>query len=362
MAKLPDIDPLWKKLDSGAAAEILPTLEGLPKDAPLVYRTLHGLACYETGEFQKSEEILRQVLEVENENPVAQLFLVLALFEEGKDQEAGELLMKRAVLHPHRGFLIRFMRTFWPLRFEPSLGSFEQDLESEAKDPLASQYESWKSAAGDGEPVSLEPPEGESLGTEIQRHINELTSASGKRVRKGRSLATKYLKQGAGQYVAGDLASAQLSMVRAHEIRPMNEEVANHFAYVALFSGKVDEAMAALEPVLEEKVAKYDESREIGCLPTYDTLACYAWALHESGRHQDAIRVVSLVREEGPEDYGANFIAAVCWLMLNNEDLFKSAFNRAMDKFYIDTWEQLARPFVLKVGRWLEAGGRPKGQ
>lgn len=352
---------MWSLLDGGNAAEVLEKLSAAGGDAPSVLLTVRGLAELEGGDPAAAAETLRAVLSREPENPVAGLYLSLALFECGDDRAAGEAL-HRAVLHPHRGFLLRFVRTFWPLRFTSTLRQVNRDAEPEssANDPLRGEFERWLKDKEEFGEIAVEPPVNEAAPAELARIAREFTTPEGRLARRGRKLAERYLALGARAYREGNLGHSRAMLARAHEIRPRNERAATHLAYISLFTGDAGKAMAVLDPVVRDSLAAFDETREAGLLPSADGLVCYAWALHEEGRHEDAIGVLSLVHEEGPEDFGANFIAAVSWLMLGEEGPFEEAFNRSMQNFYIDTWEQLLRPFVLSVGTWLEQGGRTR--
>ncbi len=348
-----DIDGLWLLLDNGRAGEVLAALGPVSDSDHTVARTLSGLAHYELGDHAAARADLEAVLAREAQNPVARLFLALVLFELGEDTAAGEAL-GAAVLHPHRGFLFRFLATFWPLRFTTSLGKFER-VESAL-------------------PVLPPPPmqvaelrEDEEAVAGVTRIARELTTAEGKEARRLRAKATSLVRRGSARYLAGKPQEARALFTEAQAIAPESEEVASHFAYVELVSGDPAVARRALEPVVAARMAAYEATRQPEALPRVDTLVCYAWALHEGGLHEDALGVLSLVHPEGPEDYGSHYVACLCWLMLARGGTegatgrAREAFAEAIGPFYIDTWEHLLKPFVGTVGRWLRAGGRQAG-
>lgn len=324
--QLASVAELWARYDAGEAGAVLAELSNLPKAAESVYWTLKGLAAVDAGEPAAAAEALRLVLEREPENPVAQLFLVLALFQSGEDVAAGEQL-GRTILFPHHGFLRRFLKTFWPLRFSTSLGAWPENVEAAFSDPFAKRFE-------------------------------ELSKAGGKPARR---LAEKYFNWGVKAFHGRKEAEARHCFSRARALAPDNEMAAAHYAYLELLHNNATGAKAALDPLLPGFVEEFEKDRT--AYPAPDTIVCYAWCLHEMGRQGDAIRALSAVEPEGPEDFGAHFVAAVCWVMMENDEAFERAYEKAMVSYFIDTWEQLMRPFLLKTGAWLRAGGRkiPRG-
>ncbi len=347
------IGGLWARLEAGDAAGVAAELGSLPDDVPVVFLTLKGRALLESGDPVSASAVFDKVLERDPENPVAQLFLVLALFEEGNDREAGDLLMRRAILHPHRGFLQRFVRLFWPLRFSSSLGRAPvQQIAVDPEDPFEKQYHAVK---GETPPEQEKPTSSES----IRQVAREALTTPGRRAARRRALADRYLRRGAREFSRGRLETTRLLFARALELRPRHEVTVAHYAYIQWVLGQPETGLRVLEPFVRDAVAAYDAHSDPDRLPGPDTLVCYAWCLHELGRFDDALRVLALVQPEGPEDYGAWFLAAVSWLMLGRHEEFAEAFRFASTDFFIDTWEQLLRPFVLRVGTWLvEEGGR----
>ncbi len=338
---LPPIAGLWSRFEDGAASEVVEKLSPLPPEAPVVYHTLRGLALLDTGKPAESAVELKHVLTLQPENPVAQLFLVLALFQNGEEREAGELLTSDSlVLHPHLGFLEHFMRIFWPLRYTTSLGTWNDVAASPViEDPFDRLFTDWeKSQSGNGDRTQPHAP--------------------------GRRLAQKYFQRGIKAFHKERRSAARYDFARAYRIHPENETYAAHFAFLELLHNGAEAARKALEPLLGRHVDEYRETRDPGSLPLPDTLVCYAWSLHDTGNHREAIRALSLVEPEGPEDFGAYFVCACCWLMIGDGAAFRQAFGTAMDLYFIDTWEQLLRPFIRKTGDWLMAGGTklPRGE
>jgi tetratricopeptide (TPR) repeat protein len=144
-------------------------------------------------------------------------------------------------------------------------------------------------------------------------------------------------------------------MQRSHEINPHDENALTNLGYLYLLTGRREEALALLDPEMKRRLALYAEKKDEKVLPHMELLVVYAWAVHEAGRHEEALHLLSAVHPEGPEDLGAHFVAAVCWLMLDRQNEFRQCFRIAMTKYFIDTWEQLMLPFIHRVGAWMKA-------
>lgn len=360
---LPPAAPLWNQLESGQPQAVLRALEGLASDAPTVYQTLRGLALYQNGQYVEATAQLEELLCQDRQNPLAQLYLVLAAFQAGEDERAGRLLLHEIVVLPHRGWLEEFLRIFWPLRFTTSLQETpppEAGAQSAPEeDRNCARFEAARAWLAEN------PDRQEAVGRaltpagELADMAVSLFTGEGRRRLAVRRLAEAYLRRAEKAYLAGNLERALLLMRRSHALQPLNGTVAANVAFLQLLQGRRTEAFDFLDPLMEQRLARLEEHPgEKNLLPGNDLLVAYAWALHERGSHEEALEILSAVHPEGPEDLGAHFVAAVCWLMLGRETEFREAFAVATTAFFIDTWEQLLRPFILRTGAWLESGGR----
>lgn len=355
-----DLSHLWMEFERGNNEALAALLAEEPKPTTPAEATLFGLHALDVDQPAKSVEYLQRAIALEPQNVVARLHLALAVYRIG-DPAASATTLRSVPLFPHTGFLLRFLHLFWPLRFSTSLGHPVTDSGPApvGRDPLDAPFRALEPRLAEIEKESMEPPAGESLGGEVSRHHRELTTAEGKEARSARTLSDRYLKRGISAFLSGDRPLALHCFTRARLLRPANESAAAHFAWVSLLVGEPEQAREAMEPVLEARLAEYEKSRLKEALPTPDALVCYAWCLHEAGEHRDALRVLALVEPEGPEDFGAHFVAGVCWLMLGNREMADRLLKVALSTYFIDTWEQIVRPFVTRTIDWM-GDGAPK--
>lgn len=355
----PDIQDLWHRLEAGSATEVAESLGTAPNpDLPVVGRTLHGLAFYQAGRHGEAVLAFEDVLRAEPRNPLATLYLVLALYGAGRCAEAGRLLTApETVIFPHRGWLLEFVRVFWPQR--RTAGLEEAAIlppEDGWADPYAARWQAYQALPPlEGEAPEPAPDEEDSPGliAELHRFAQSITSPAGKRRAIARKLARQYRKGAEGAYHARKLGHAVRMMERAHALSPHSQSVLGNLGYLYLVAGHPERAHALLEPFLQERLAAYEVKKDAAELPRAEVLICFAWALHEAGRHEEALQLLSAVQPEGPEDLGAHFVAAICWLALGREAEYREAFHLATTTYFIDTWEQLLLPFIHQVADWL---------
>jgi tetratricopeptide (TPR) repeat protein len=359
-----ETDRLWRELETNGPAAALRVLPEYAEGEPLVRRTLRGLVLLENENHAAAAAEFRAVLQQEPQNPVARHYLILALFGLGEDAEAGELLLATgAVLFPQRAFLIHFVRVFWPLRFTTSLGrTIVPAAATPPEDPFAAEYAAWLEQRDGLDRQRLELLDRADSVSEVIVALREWWSArttpEGRRHHAARRLAARYHARGMAAYHSEDKQLANFLFSRAHEIRPLCEEFADHYASLTLLAGDAQAGRETLAPFLVRAVERFDKSREQSHLPPIDTVIMHAWTLHEVGEHAEALRALSTIRPDGPFDLGAHYLAAVCWLMLGNDRNYQKAMEEALGPYFIDSWEQLVHPFVQRVGEWLKRGGR----
>ncbi|MEO8376048.1 MAG: tetratricopeptide repeat protein [Candidatus Sumerlaeota bacterium] len=354
------IDQLWTRLEEGRGAEALTELQGMGDALPLPATLLRGIAALDAGDATSALVDLRAVIATDPSNPVAPLYLALALFADGQVKEAANWLPPPGgVVFPQHAFLIRFIRIFWPLRFTGSLGLRLLDGNSEADaDPFASEYDRWLAMRDTVNVERLELLEKADTVSESARAVGEavksVTSADGGEHRFVRTLGDKYHNRALKEYHKGRKAFASMLFQRANELRPHNELYATHFASLRMLQGDAAAGHAALRPFLLRGVDEFDKTRKAEALPAMDTLIAYAWCLHDLDQQEEALRILSLISPEGPEDLGAHFLAAVCWLRLGDDEKYRTAMQECLRHYFIDSWEQIIQPFVVRIREWLE--------
>ncbi len=322
------VDALFTKLEVGASAAVARELDSLTPGAPAVLHTLRARALQEEGRHEDAVEDFRQVLRQDPENPVARQFLVFSLFETGEVEEAGRLLSPEAgPVFPHPGFLLKFLETFWPLRFGTVLG---------APRP------------------GFEPPE--SPADKEESKAEAVLSSEGSGSAGARRAAERLQHKAVRLFRLGEHRTAHRYFYWAARLDPADGLIAAHHGYLCLLTGYAERALEVLEPVVEGLLERFGETRKAEDLPLPDTLVAYAWSLHEMGRHDEALRVLAAVYPEGPDDYAAHFVAAVCWLMLGQHEAMRRTFEVVTGNYFIDTWEQILHAFILHTGNWLREG------
>ncbi len=322
------VDALFTKLEVGAPGAVLRELGELPEDAPPVLRTVRARALQEQGRHREAAGEFRLVLQQERDNPLARQFLVFSLFGTGEHREAGRLLQPPAgPVFPHSGFLLKFLETFWPLRFGTALGAPMEGCE-----------------------LPDTPEE------KAEREAADLVHSPGPGTPSARRAAGRLQRKAVARFHAGDIRPAHRYFYWAHRLHPEDPMLAAHHGYLCLLTGHAGRALEVLEPVVEGSLEQFNKTRNASDLPVPDLLVAYAWSLHDLGHHDEALRVLAAVFPEGPDDYAAHFVAAVCWLMLGQRDAMRRNFDLSVSHYFIDTWEQIIRPFIARTADWLERG------
>ncbi len=316
------IDDYWDKMTEGQGTTVARALVDTAELSPAA-RTLRGMARYEAGNYADSEADFTAVLELLPDSVVARLHRGLARFRLGNTTGALEDL-KSGAFFPEAGFLKRFLRTFWPLRFTtPELARIEAPEPAPDTVLLNKEYQAWKAA-----PDSMKP---------------------GKRA----ALAERMSERGVKQFFGKHFGMALELFRRAGEMEPENEIYQNYISSVKLHLGQSKEALAIIEPLVRNRMDKYLETNQPDDLPTSDLLAHWAFCLHECGQHRAALAVIARVRPEGPEDFNIHLIAALCWMMLDERLKSEAAFDLALGDFFYDSWGMVIEPFTEVVMKWL---------
>lgn len=319
------LDEGWSLLAAGQTVEAAKRADASGADA-VASGMLRGLCCYAEGRDHDAAAAWRDVLKRDPQNPVAALYLPLALYRSGEVAEAARALTnKNLVILPHRGWLAAFLELFWPLR---ATIHAEAPVSAPPPDPFSTDYSRWKSA--------MEGAQGN-------------LAASRSFERASSRLATRYHGAALRLYEKIRLAEAAPLFCRAAEIAPRNEEFAVHAAFISLLAGRVDAAEGFIAPFIGEWIS----GKQMEGLPHPDVLAVHAWVLHERGDYKGSLAVIGCIHPEGPDDWGGHFLAAINWLMLEDRARFREALDHALSAFFIDTWEQLLRPFVHRTQAWL---------
>ncbi|MCC6547393.1 hypothetical protein IT570_09520 [Candidatus Sumerlaeota bacterium] len=363
MVQPDELNSLWLSLDDGGATGVLAALGSDQDTLQPPALLLRGIAHLDSGDAAQAVHDLRAVLAKEPSNPVAPLYLALALFANGETADAAlNLPPPGGVIFPQHALLVRFIRIFWPLRFTTTLGLRLLDDDSRAvADPFQSEYDQWVAMRDSVNAERLELLEKADTVGESARAVGEaikgLTSDDGGGHRFIRKLGDKYHARAIREYHRGHKALASLLFQRAHELRPRNELYATHFASLQMLHGDAAAGEAALKPFLLRAIEQFDATRKTDVLPAIDAVIAYAWCLHDLDQQEEALRVLSLITPEGPEDLGAHFLAAVCWLRLGNEANYREAMRECLRHYFIDSWEQIIQPFVVRVQGWLKKTG-----
>ncbi len=289
---------------------------------------------------------------VERENPVARGHLALTLFQLGERAESAKLF-RDSVLFPHAGFLRRFLEVFWPLRFETSLGKPAKQ-EFQVPQKAKALWQTALERLQHFQPDELEPNADARFLAQLSDLGWRLFTKEGRRINQIRTAGDKLSAIAIDEFFKGRRRSALEVFSYAHDVRPLNQKITEHLAYLLLLDGRPEEAEKLLEDLIQNAITRFDQDRSEQDLPQPDAIVCYAWCRHEQGFHGEAIKLLSAVYPEGPEDYGSHFVAAMSWLMLGRSDEFRAALSQALGPYFIDTWEQIVRPFIATTLLWLE--------
>ncbi|MCC5874596.1 MAG: hypothetical protein JJU11_00115 [Candidatus Sumerlaeia bacterium] len=315
-----ELDRLWVLLDQGRPDEVLGALADGEDSLPEPGLVLLALAKLDAGIPHESVRCLEKVLARNPENLVARMFLMLALHQGGEVAAAGRLLQDLLPILPHRGFLKRFLEIFWPKRAVILAHGSNPD---EVEDPDNSEFE--QLLAG--------------------------VTPDAKPNARTRRLSARYASRGVSSFHRQDSASAFSCLYKAHRLNPGDESIAANAAFAALHCGRAEVVASMLEPFLEKAASASDPAK--APLPLPDTIVCQAWACHEQGRNEEALRLLALVEPDGPEDCYTHFIAAMASLDLGRTDDFRALLDHGLTYYFIDTWEQVLAPFVRRTANWL---------
>ncbi len=316
------VDQYFQLLYEGKLDDVLEHQEELEKDHSPVVGTLRGLTLYHAKEFGKAIEALEKVIEVEPENPVANLYIGLSLFAEHRAAEAGLWFEEKCLMFPHRQFLADFIEVLWPLRFLTNL------REKVPADADLEESRSTHDLIG-----KLPDPESMSRGSRKRQ-------------------AEKLIKQGSKQYLKDNRESAFRYFSKAWQFDDSNKQAMVFHCFSLMSEGRFEEAESFITPKVERVFEKDPDISAEEIDP--DLLMCYAWVLHELEDYKRSLQVISIITPEGPEDFGAYFLASVNWLMLDDLEKFHRCFEISMTEYFIDTWELTVRPFLRSAISWMK--------
>lgn len=317
------LDALWARL-AGDPSAVAEALGGAGDDAlPEAARMLRGLARLDSGDAAGACADFDAVLARDGQNAPARLHRALARFALG-DAAGAAADLDGGPLFPHREWLGRFLRLFWPMQFDrPAIHRAAWDAESPGAAGPEARLAA-RLAAGTG-PLS-----------------------PGERRAMARQLPDLFLKDRWGEA----WAAVEAALGRD----PADSEARAFAAFFQLNRGEWQAAAEFLDPAVEEALARFLETREEFDLPSPDLLVEYAWRLHQEGRHHEALAVLATVRPAGPDDYQAHILAAMCWTTLGRRAEADAALAACLDDYFLDSWDLVVRPFIRKVAAWLRAG------
>lgn len=314
MISAPEIDTLFAAVQAGRPREVVEKLSP-EADLPLPGRVLLGIAALEAGDAGRAAQELEAVLREQPDNPTARLHLALARYRQGDGAECARLL-KAGPLLPQPAFLVRFLRIFWPLQFEnPTIRLAGEKAVSEQW-PLRAEVEE---ALANSE--SLSPGAKRALAARLIKAAQQADK------RKERLIAEHLFDQAA-------------------RITPENADIAFTLAHLHLELGKYGESLRLMDELNTKAV-----SAKVPLQPQAITL--HAWALHANGEHKAALAMLSRSRPQGPDDFLAHIIAAVCWDALGERDNAQRNYDQAFGPFFIESWMGFTKPYLDKVIVWL---------
>lgn len=314
------IDQAWSRIDGGAPAEALALLAPMGEGgAPTLLA--RGVAHLDAGSAAEARACLEKAATLDPANVVARSYLALARWADGDAPGAAEA-MGHNLLFPHRGYIERLLRTFWPLRFSSTL--------RRAALPQSSR--------------------------EVQHSCDynrflahEDKVPAGKR----RKLADRLADAGQHDFDRGDYACCALQFERAYQLDPENAEIALLYVAGLLAVGRSEDAFDITDRLMRASIAEAEKDRPALEQIEPILIVSHAAAMHDLGRHREALLLLSGVRHPEFEDASAHFTAATCWLMLGNEEAFRDSFRAAMDRYFLDTWQFRITPFCHQVATWL---------
>ncbi len=310
-------------MEDAADATALGEIAGM-ESGPGAETVLRGLARYDSGDWAGALSDFRTVLESMPDNPVARLHCGLAAWRTG-DAASALAAFRAAHPFPHHGFVLRFLEAFWPLRFEiEELRAFMPREDAPPEPALVAQART----------VSDERR------ARFAAKLNQAGMAAIER--RQYALATAYAR-----------ASVELT--------PLDEDSVALFAALSLQAGHHAEARAACERFVGHLLDTGAESQGEPQLPDSMLVSFWAMSLHEAGEHRAALAVLSRIRPEGPEDYRANLVAGLCWMMLGEKANAHDCLDAGLREFFLDSWELVVEPFIHRTMQWLETGQEAGG-
>ncbi len=314
MPTAPEIDSLYAAMADGRPGEVLEKLAS-EQNPPIAARVLRGIAALDARDLQLAAVELSAVLEMQPDNPPARHHLALVRFQQGDHEEAARLLRSGPLL-PQPAFLVRFLRIFWPIQFkDPSIRLSEKDV-LPSDWPHRREVESWLST-----PESLSPGARKSLSTRLVKTARAVD-------KRRQHLLAEHLF---GHAAALDPTSVDLRFTLAH----MHLELGRNAEALEIMSALNREAIAAHTPLPPQAIV------------------LHAWALHANGQHGPALLLLSRVRSQGPDDFLAHIVAAVCWDALGNRPNADRNYHLAFGGFFIESWLGFTKPYLDKVVAWM---------
>ncbi|MDX2176450.1 MAG: hypothetical protein SF028_08260 [Candidatus Sumerlaeia bacterium] len=313
------IDALWSRLesDAGSAGQVRAEAAALRSPAG---RMLEGVAAWDAGDAEGALAAFRAAQQAQPGNLPAARYEALALFGAGDAPAAAKL---SATLPPLAtgAYLRRFTALYWPLRHRTGLGSTA---------------------------VEADPPE-VAHSTDYARFTAGAKCSDTRR----RHLAERHLQSGLLAHFKGRYREAEILVGRSWKIFP--ESIDTAVAHGNLLAARAEEAEAlrVLEPAFKEAAAEVLADADKGIVFPPDLASAWAAALCGAGRPQEALAALSLITPQGPDDWGAHWVAALCHLALGDEASFRRQFAVATGPYFIDTWELRIRPFSRRVESWL---------
>lgn len=316
------IDAAWALLDAGKPEAALGALEEHASECD-AGQLLRALALQEMGQHEAAVALFNALLERQPENPVARLNRGLALYALGQRADAAADFA-HGPLFPSPGFLKRFLRTFWPVQFEhPELLARGFDDVPEQW-PLKQRVEQFRA-----EPGALSPASRGKLARSLEQHGTTLYH------KRRHALACRLFEA-------------------AWELDPEDEIIRAALSWCLLGFGFHEKARDLIEPLVAGATERYRAERRPGALPHPQIVVQWAWCLHQAGEHRPALAVLSTVRPEGPDDFGAHIVAALSWDALGETGHADRAYGPALGVYFLDTWEQFLQPFIGKTVDWLQ--------
>ncbi len=323
------------ELQAGRAAEALRHWEdtGNPLSDSCAVLVTASLLAAETGRWGKAREWTFRVLAREPENPMAAGLGALAAFHSGDLPESARLF-KRHGLFAATPLVRLFLWTFAErVRMDPSRYPWQDGL------PTSDSSK---------EPAS--PAPGPDSDSSVQRPIislwRQLILGGG----VGQAARAKVMTREADRhFMRRELAQARRAYLEAAALTPEEwiPPMAAEFCRIDAGGSEAETARAKLIEI----ASRFPDVPLVASASAY---ACYA-----SGRFREGLALLSTLSPAGPDDWGANYLSALCLKSLGREREADQALRIALGPFFIDTWEQFVMPLFARVIRGLERNPSP---